>query len=37
MRTKNEMPKDGVNERFFINIAMVGGGRDCRFILDLIQ
>ena len=37
MRTKNEMPKDDVNERFFINIAMVGGGRDCHFILDLIQ
>ncbi len=37
MRTKNEMPKDGVNERFSINIAMVGGGRDCRFFLDLIH
>ena len=37
MRTKIEMPKDGVNQRFSINIAMVGGGRDCRFFLDLIH
>jgi len=37
MRTKNEMPKDGVNERFSINIAIVGGGRNCRFFLDLIN
>jgi signal transduction histidine kinase/PAS domain-containing protein len=37
MRTKNEIPKDGVNGRFSINIAMVGSGRDCRFLLDLIH
>ncbi len=37
MRTKNEMPKDGMHKRFPINIAMVGGGRDCRFFLDLIR
>jgi two-component system, NtrC family, sensor kinase len=37
MRTKNEIPKDGVNKRFSINIAIVGGGRDCRFFLDLIH
>jgi two-component system, NtrC family, sensor kinase len=37
MRTKNEMPKDRVNERFSINIAIMGGGRDCRFFLDLIR
>ena len=37
MRTQNEMPQDGITERFSINIAMVGGGRDCRFFLDLIE
>lgn len=37
MRTKNQRPKDDVNGRFSINIAMVGGGRDCRFFLDLIH
>lgn len=37
MRTKNQTPKDSVNEKFSINIAIVGGGRDCRFFLDLIQ
>jgi two-component system NtrC family sensor kinase len=37
MRTKNEIPKRGSHNRFSINIAMVGGGRDCRFFLNLIQ
>jgi two-component system, NtrC family, sensor kinase len=37
MRTKNEMPKGEVSERFSINIAIMGGGRDCRFFLDLIR
>ncbi len=37
MRTKNKIPKDCVNERFSINIAIVGGGRVCRFFLDLIK
>ncbi len=37
MRTKNEMPKDGVNERFSINIVIVGGGRVGRFFLDLTK
>jgi len=37
MRTKNERPRVCVNERFSINIAIVGGGRDCLFFLDLIH
>jgi two-component system, NtrC family, sensor kinase len=37
MRTKKEIPKRGSHNRFSINIAMVGGGRDCRFFLNLIH
>ncbi len=37
MREKKEMPEDDVNERFSINIAIMGGGRNCRFFLDLIR
>jgi two-component system, NtrC family, sensor kinase len=37
MRAKSEMAKDDVNERFSINIAIAGGGRNCRFFLDLIH
>jgi signal transduction histidine kinase len=31
------MPKGGLNEKLSINIAIMGGGRDCRFFLDLIR
>lgn len=37
MRTKKQPQKVGGSGRFSINIAMVGGGRDCRFFLDLIH
>ncbi len=37
MKTTNERPKDGVNERFSMNLVIVGGGRNCRFFLDLVQ
>lgn len=37
MKSKVPASKNCVDGRFCINIAMVGGGRDCRFFLDLIQ
>jgi signal transduction histidine kinase len=35
MGAHNHVPKDG--ESFSLNIAIVGGGRTCRFFLELIQ
>ena len=37
METKNNTPGNHVNEPFSLNIAIVGGGRTCRFFLELIN
>ena len=37
MRTKSEIPKDNTDGRLSINIAIVGGGRTCRFFLGQIK
>ncbi|WDP90990.1 MAG: PAS domain-containing protein [Desulfobacter sp.] len=37
MDMSNNIPKDHVNETFPLNIAIVGGGRTCRFFLELIH
>ncbi|MCK5162080.1 MAG: PAS domain-containing protein [Desulfobacula sp.] len=37
METKNNIPGNHVNETFLLNIAIVGGGRTCRFFLELLE
>ena len=37
METSINIPKDHANETFPLNIAIVGGGRTCRFFLELIH
>lgn len=37
MRDMHETAKDAVNEKFSINVVLVGGGRACRFFLGLVQ
>ncbi len=37
METKNNIPGNHENATFSLNIAIVGGGRTCRFFLELIH
>jgi len=37
MGAKNDLPKDGANERPSINIVIMGGGHTCCFFLELIH
>jgi len=37
METINNTPGNQVNETFSLNIVIVGGGRTCRFFLELIN